>query len=348
DKFYYSNTTSTSPVNAGSLAHIAGVGSSPIVHYFGTGAYFLDKLGKGVWRLEVMPDVMYIRDPFAKASPSREVTRVQWGYDSMHLVLPDLGDHFIVNAINEGNRFNTKASGGDFIVPPGVYLLNFGDPWTRFPDSLGEFYAPKPYSSDLFAAHTPFPEVTAGNPFVISATIAGLDTGRAFVQIGRNFIPLQRQNASLYTAEVPGRLVNPGKLTYKIILHQGSNWAVFPGDSHGDPFAWDNTDETTYSTTATDGPLEIYNPATDRTFSYPPFRRGPVNGLNGFQTYFGGKRAGRTEEFQHLYLKVRSTGKTQVKIHVTLTNADAFSYGADISAFPFFQDIEVPLDQMVP
>jgi hypothetical protein len=44
EEFYYSNTTSTQPKNISKLKHIAGVGSSPVVEYEGTGAYFLDKV----------------------------------------------------------------------------------------------------------------------------------------------------------------------------------------------------------------------------------------------------------------------------------------------------------------
>ena len=64
--FYYSNSTADAPVRPGALLHIAGVGSSPVVRYQGYGAYFLDRLEHGVWRLEVMPDAITVRDPFRK------------------------------------------------------------------------------------------------------------------------------------------------------------------------------------------------------------------------------------------------------------------------------------------
>ncbi len=65
-EFYYSNTTTSQPKNINKLRHIAGVGSSPIIKYQGTGAYFLDKQSEGVWRLEVMPDAIHILDPLKK------------------------------------------------------------------------------------------------------------------------------------------------------------------------------------------------------------------------------------------------------------------------------------------
>lgn len=67
EKFYYSNQTNTPPKDASKLVSIAGCGSSPIVDYEGTGAYFIDCLESGVWRLEVMPDAVVVNDPL----PSR-------------------------------------------------------------------------------------------------------------------------------------------------------------------------------------------------------------------------------------------------------------------------------------
>lgn len=92
--FYYSNTTTTSPRKTKSLEHIAGVGSSVLVNYKGTGAYFLDKLPDGNWRLEVMPDVKRISDPFSKASPNKEVIRVVWETHPITINLANLNTGF--------------------------------------------------------------------------------------------------------------------------------------------------------------------------------------------------------------------------------------------------------------
>jgi hypothetical protein len=58
EEFYYSNSTSTLPKNVSSLKNIAGVGSSPVIKYAGTGAYFLKQISKTIWQLEVMPDAI--------------------------------------------------------------------------------------------------------------------------------------------------------------------------------------------------------------------------------------------------------------------------------------------------
>ena len=56
ETFIYTNTNTIEPKNFATLNKIAGHGSSEIIKYDGKGAYFLDKLEDGIWRLEVMPD----------------------------------------------------------------------------------------------------------------------------------------------------------------------------------------------------------------------------------------------------------------------------------------------------
>ena len=67
-KFIYTNSTNSAPASADKLEEIAGFGNSSVVAYEGAGAYFIDKLESGVWRLEVMPDAIWIHDPFGRNS----------------------------------------------------------------------------------------------------------------------------------------------------------------------------------------------------------------------------------------------------------------------------------------
>jgi hypothetical protein len=123
NEFYYTGNTATVPANAAQLAHIAGTGNSPVVQYKGTGAYFLDKIAAGVWRLEVMPDVLALSDPFDKASPAKEVRRVQWNTQTINISLPDLGDDFSITAVNAGNTHRAQVTGNSSQLYPGTYLL---------------------------------------------------------------------------------------------------------------------------------------------------------------------------------------------------------------------------------
>ncbi|MGV3656789.1 MAG: cellulase family glycosylhydrolase, partial [Chitinophagaceae bacterium] len=151
-EFHYSNRTSKKPKDVSKLQHVAGVGSSPIVMYNGSGAYFLDKKADGVWRLEVMPDAVQLRDPFAKASPQKEVVRIQWQAQTMQLQLPHLGTQFSIEGLNEGNRHSATASGGQFTITPGTYLLRSPqkeketfENYKTNAVALREFVAPQPF-----------------------------------------------------------------------------------------------------------------------------------------------------------------------------------------------------------
>ncbi len=123
EHFYYSNTTNTQPVKPSLLKNIAGVGSSPIVKYRGYGAYFLDKIQPGVWRLEVMPDALHVLDPFDRASPKKEVTSISWNTHTMEIRLPDLGSTYAIKGANKGNDYTAYAIGNKVTIKPGTYLL---------------------------------------------------------------------------------------------------------------------------------------------------------------------------------------------------------------------------------
>src|SRR5262249_40373125 len=71
DAFMNAGPTSSAPLNPKLLRRIVGQGSSGVVTYEGTGAYFLDKVRNGLWRLEVYPDAVLVRDPFEQPRPDK-------------------------------------------------------------------------------------------------------------------------------------------------------------------------------------------------------------------------------------------------------------------------------------
>lgn len=157
EAFYYSATTAAKPTDLKSLKHVAGVGSSVIIKSNGTGAYFLDKLEDGVWRLEVMPNVVPLRDPFGSAAADRPVVGINWGAVNFSLNLSDLGDQFSVKALNAGNTQNLIARNRAFTVKPGTYLLQKKGKASKLSAqnrfgtiSLGEFVAPKATDPEVF------------------------------------------------------------------------------------------------------------------------------------------------------------------------------------------------------
>ncbi len=132
-RFIYSNNTATQPVCPDSLIQIAGHGSSAIVSYPGTGAYFLDRIGESdVWRLEVLPDVTQIDDPFGNNSLRDAKFVTSESTRPMAIHLPQLGEEFVYIPIAHAGGDAGKASEGEFTVRPGVWLL------ARSADSLAD------------------------------------------------------------------------------------------------------------------------------------------------------------------------------------------------------------------
>lgn len=279
--FYYSNSTSTQPLDTTKLKHIAGVGSSPVVRYEGTGAYFLDQIEPGLWRLEVMPDAVPIRDPFAKASPRKEVTRIQWQPQLMEISLPDLGSQFKVGAINKDNTYSVRVNGGPFLIRPGVYRVSVPNKEYKLlmgstklgAIRLNEYVAPAAAPREAFVDHTPVREVSAGKDLVLHARVVGVDTtARLMAEVRHSAnlwktVPLQRVSAYGYRAVVPAEMVLPGVLNYRIIVRQTNRaTSVFPGNHLGDPYAWDAYINESWETfvAAPGAPLELFNATRDR------------------------------------------------------------------------------------
>src|SRR2546429_296762 len=124
DAFLYAGSTRAAPPDPAALRRIAGYGSSPVVTYDGEGIYFLDKVRPGVWRLEVYPDAVPIRDPFELPSADKIVTRAIRRTWPMTITLPDLGPSFTAQPLASGSVQPGGVQGGRFQVTPGVYILS--------------------------------------------------------------------------------------------------------------------------------------------------------------------------------------------------------------------------------
>lgn len=290
EKYLYSNHTDVSPVDASSLVSIAGYGNSPIVQYEGRGAYFIDRLEEGVWRLEVMPDAVPVRDPFAKPSLSKEVVTIAWNNWDMTLRLPDLQEIFTVKGINEGNDYRTQAVEG--VIPgvgPGVFILqregsssskwSTDTPWNNI--QIGEYVAPQPHAHAYSVFHKPAAVSESGQPLVIEAEIAGpafpdsvwIYTDRvSFWSDDNPRYLMERTHGYTYQATIPGEVVVPGTFRYNILVSRDANQVTFPAGIAGSPLDWDYNapaywetrvvDEESvislYSATHKNNPMETY------------------------------------------------------------------------------------------
>jgi len=382
EEFYPSNSTLTTPKNTALLQHIAGVGSSPLVQYEGTGAYFFDKVAAGTWRLEVMPDVVYLRDPFEKASPKKEVTRIQWQENKMLLL--GLSGPFEVETLDAGNKHSIQVEGTAFSIAPGTYLVKEVSV-TAAPSSyklpaglrLNDFYAPGFVKQPPFVVHQPAVEVSAGMDFRISAKIAGLSTSDKVTAEVRNTagqwktITLQKLTAYDYGALIPADMVVPGMINYRIMIKNSHGIASFPGGLQGDPYAWDehrNESWTTFVSPAganlalfTAGEAKstttVFNPdwknnVVAYTASNAPLSLALKTAVGtastarsiAWQYYFKERISGRKSElinFSKIVIKVRGTAGPKGKL--SLVTGNAIAYSSPFVLTGVWQEVEIAI-----
>lgn len=275
-KFIYSNHTQSVPPAPDKLELIAGFGSSPMVQYDGTGAYFLDRLEEGVWRLEVMPDAVWVDDPFGRTSPKKKVAVVDWKRRTMELDLPGLGEDFSIQGLNEGNGFSAAASGKRFEVSPGVYLLRkkgAASDWDgddRFRNIvLKEYFAPEANATGKWVLHKPLPEIEEGQPAVIKAKIVGVDPDTVELNVFSGFRPLtvgmKRTGAYDYEAVIPGDAIKEGFLNYYISATKEGKTLTFPGEIAAHPSDWDFYGSTPYRTAVkpATAPVALFSAISD-------------------------------------------------------------------------------------
>jgi hypothetical protein len=232
----YSNNTKTAPVAPERLEHVAGCGSSPVVEYEGTGAYFLDKVGPGAWRLEVYPDYAWVADPYGPTNADREVSRLFFGERAMTVRLPDLGPGFAVEPVNPKGRGGTSARAGKIAVEPGVYLLR--KPGAAQPKNVNaEFVCPKQETGRKPAAWTITPKLwPEGMAMPVWVNAAG-DTGDVKAaqlwvlgDAGKvTQVDLERKRTFSYEADLPAELARGGKMTYALALEGDDGFTVLPG-----------------------------------------------------------------------------------------------------------------------
>ena len=277
EKFIYTNSTGVEPKQVSTLKQIAGHGNSEIVKYEGKGAYFLDKLEDGVWRLEVMPDPILIGNPFGSNSRDKTVSVISWKENKMELHLKDLAENFKVSGLNEGNTASFQAEGKTFEISPGTYLLEAEG--KKFDISgfesdtnyeLVAFEAQKSTVDKTYLVHEPVSTATAGIPIRIKATIVSNDPVtkvEAWLQNGNNYesIELQAEDNYDYSAEVPENMLKNGFLKYRIIVSTSDDKITFPGAVEGSPADWDFHSDLQFETAILEKgiPVYLFNAATD-------------------------------------------------------------------------------------
>jgi hypothetical protein len=286
-RFYHSNHTSSLPPAREQLMEIAGYGNSPLVQYDGKGAYFLDRLQEGVWRLEVMPDAHWLGDPYAKVSPGRQVAAVHYTHREMTTDLPGLGADFTIRGINEGNTLLQNAGNGTFVIEPGVYILQARqsraqiDPGGFFKNiRINEFVAPDPdlhiklvknLSPEIFTANSAatlrFEVISPQKPDKVVVSMYGESGSRQMEAVYKG--------ADIYEVALPPEATIYGLLNYYVTLVLGEKNKTFPAGQWGRPFDWDFYNREPYraSFLPTEAPISLWCAFNDNHETMRPWVR---------------------------------------------------------------------------
>lgn len=280
-EYVHTNNVDVPPASPDSLRHIAGYGTSPLVKYQGRGAYFLDKLADGLWRLEVMPDVLLSADPFEKPSLTREVAHILPTPHPMEITLPDLGQEFSFRAIAGQDSRSGTAESSTLLVYPGVYILgNSSAKIAGFPSDsrhdtlrLDEYVMPPVTPTPLHVSHAPAPLAPADRPLVIRAEAFGSVMPDSLV-IYPAEASFWREDNRLYTmhpvapyifeAVIPAEdLAGKNAFTYRIAAMAPGESRTFPGAINGLPLDWDAPEGDSFSTAllSPGDPVILLNPS---------------------------------------------------------------------------------------
>ena len=278
DAFLYTSSTGAKPPDPAALQRIAGHGSSSTVTYEGEGLYFLDKIKRGVWRLEVYPDAVPIRDPFEPPSADKIVTRAISRAWPMTVALPDLGPSFSAQPVTAGNAQTTQAAAGRFTVTPGVYVLSAGAvDMASLPATIGhvgfrEYHAPPADSVPLTVVTAAAPQYLAGRDAEVGARVVDVsapDSVTLFLRSApggfyRGF-PMRPAGGYEFTTSIPSTILHHGFYEYVITTFRGGSAATFPASTPAKPTEWNYNAQAAWKFNVVDArtPLRLFDPGTD-------------------------------------------------------------------------------------
>lgn len=282
DAYMNAGDTHIKPRNSKSLTRLVGFGSSPLVSYEGTGAYFLDKVSDGLWRLEVYPDAMLVSDPFAQQRPDKIVSRLYFKNWPMTLQLPDLGKHFSATPITlpNGSQGDAQVARNSSIkVAPGVWLLSkkAKPDLNSLPKQINrvgftEYHVNKVQTYPDTVLPLTAAEFIEGQDVAIRVRFASAATPEHLSLYLRSAsgwfdqpIPLTRLQGYDYGTTLPAKDLPAGHYDYMITYEHDGKAVSFPGAITGKPGKWPFSMENPwhFSVNKASTPLEIFNARAD-------------------------------------------------------------------------------------
>ena len=330
--FLYSNTTKDIPKDVNSVRHIAGCGNSFLVEYDGTGAYFLDKLQNGIWKLEVYPDVMWLRDPFEPTSMSRQVARLFWNERKMNLSIHDLGKDFQINSLSGSNHAVIRAAQSGFTIKPGIYLLAsksaLQNDIKKYSNGKEEFlnglYTPPGKSYPAYVVNNSRQYSFESGPVEFKFNIASdkkiINAVMYIKRLGwRGFEKdtlIHGDGFNYYFKDASKKLTS-GELEYCVAVNVEEKQYTFPGTIPDSPDKWDFFTKKYWNMkiVPNDEPLVLFNPLRDReNLVFPQWSRS--------MRFFADYKSGTNSDNNALSVAITFNGTDKIPFGMQLNVSD--------------------------
>ena len=278
EKFYYSNTTETQPKDINNLTHIAGVGSSPLVKYNGTGVYFLDKEGDDKWILDVYPDIMNLDDPFKMVSPFKVVRKAVYRERMIEINLPGL-----VTSLN---------------VTPGKYIIENNKVVRKDELPQKDFFQEK--LNNLTVVNHTIAEHDAGSEIKFECEVFSDEVPESVTLFvmqkpwGYKKVEMHTHHGFTYQASIGAGELGAGYYDYYYAVNHKGDKRLFPEGRLNSPERWDFYKQTSYKLKVNQekSPLSLLDPEDDyrlvrytRTFMSPEVSFSPVVTEGSLQAY---------------------------------------------------------------
>jgi hypothetical protein len=232
--FLYSNTTTTVPPAPASLRRVWGVGSSPVVTYAGTGAYFLDRCAEGVWRLHVYPDAVVVADPYSGGGT--EKARLLWATHPLTVRLPDLGESFSCRREDDSGPARSAVDAMVTVTPGSFLLARQGQAGTA-PDAPIPYLAPPPAAETAVPAGRLETPVLwrQGQPLDVTLSVAASAVEACTLGVvlpgagALRSLPMSAAGPYRYRARIPAEWLQPGQLCCVADVRLPAGRFRFPG-----------------------------------------------------------------------------------------------------------------------
>ena len=274
ERFYYTNNNDVIPKNVNKLKHIAGYGNSNLIKYGGRGTYFLDKINDDVWKLEVFPDAVWLKDPFGKNGLDNPVAKLIWKSHEMKINFPGLNSNFKV--YTNGDK-SVTADNFSISIEPGIYFITNEESFSSKDLNKDNIDFEKIIKYGKFIDDFQSTEIKNLTPAsfnendekkIVVEIFSKVENPEALIYIRKagwrnpGKYELTKVDDFRYEFTLPLEISSNGKSDYFITLKQNDELLTFPGKLNISPENWAFDPDDSYQ-------LSIL-PASNKTTIYDP------------------------------------------------------------------------------